>query len=87
MNDVLKSHLIELDDLSVRIFQHLKQIMSEEPPLPNGGEPRYLSEEMATAHYEWSRQRDAIRILLGVQLVNQGLEQLELKGGTDAEPG
>lgn len=76
MNDVIKSHVIELDDLQVMILRHMKEVMAAEPPLPHGGEPRHLAEEMAGVHYEWTRQRDAIRILLGVQLVNLALEQL-----------
>ena len=76
MNEVIKTHVIELDDLQVKILQHMKEVMAAEPPQPTGNEPRFLAEEMSTLHYEWSRQRDAIRILLGVQLVNRALEQL-----------
>ena len=32
--------------------------------------------EMAALHYEWSRTHQAIRLLLGVQLVNLAVEQL-----------
>jgi hypothetical protein len=76
MNDVIKSHVIELEDLQIMILRHMKEVMAAEPELPNDGYPRHLAEEMAATHYEWSRQRDAIRILLGVQLVNLALEQL-----------
>lgn len=76
MNDVIKSHVIELTDLQVMILKHMKEVMAAEPEFPTGNEPRHLAEEMAATHYEWSRQRDAIRILLGVQLVNLCLDQL-----------
>lgn len=76
MNDAIKTHIIELDPLQIMMLRHMKEVMAAEPELPNGGEPRHLAEEMAGAHYEWSRTRDAIRILLGVQLVNLALEQL-----------
>ena len=76
MNDVIKTHVIELEHLQILMLTHMKEVMAIEPPLPNGNEPRHLAEEMAATHYEWTRQRDAIRILLGVQLVNLALEQL-----------
>jgi hypothetical protein len=68
--------MVELDDLAEMMLKRFKELEAEQPPLPTGGEPRHLAEEMATAHYEWSRQRDAMRILLGVQLVKLTLEQL-----------
>lgn len=85
MNDVLKSHLIELNDLAVMMFRHLHDVMQSEPPIATEGYPRHEAEEMATNHYEWARQRDAVRILLGIQLVNLGLDQLEhpLEGAPD----
>ena len=73
---VLEHDVIVLDDLTEMMFQHMKRVMADEPPLPGEDHDRFEHEEMAAAHYEWSRQRDAVRILLGVQLVNLGLAQL-----------
>jgi hypothetical protein len=77
MNDVDKTRLIELielDDMSLMMLRHLKEHEAEEPVVPEEG--RYEHEEMSALHYEWSRAHQAIRLLLGVQLVNQALEQI-----------
>lgn len=44
------------------------------------GESRYLAEEMSSLHYEWARSHQAIRLLLGIQLVNLADDQLGQKG-------
>jgi hypothetical protein len=74
MNDVSKTHIIELDQMSLMMLRHLREHGAEEPAVPEDG--RYEHEEMSALHYEWSRTHQAIRLLLGVQLVNQALEQL-----------
>jgi hypothetical protein len=62
------------------MLQHLREHQAEEPPLPHESEGRYEHEEMTALHYEWSRTHQAIRLLLGVQLVNLAVEQLAQEG-------
>ena len=76
MNDVTKTHLVELDDMTLMMLQHLRDHQDEEPPQPGETNGRYEADEMAAHHYEWSRTHQAIRLLLGVQLVNLAVEQL-----------
>lgn len=76
MNDVIKTHVIELDDMSLMMLKHLNEHQDEEPPQPDETNGRYETEEMSARHYEWSRTHQAIRLLLGVQLVNLAEEQL-----------
>lgn len=80
MPDVLRSHLIELDSMSLMMLQHLREHAAEEPPQPGEEHGRYEQEEMAALHYEWARGHQAIRLLLGVQLVNLAEDQL-VQGG------
>jgi hypothetical protein len=80
MNDVTKTHVIELDNMSLMMLQHLREHQDEEPKRPDDDDPRYLVEEMTARHYEWSRTHQAIRLLLGVQLVNLAVEQLAQEG-------
>lgn len=74
MNDVTKTHLVELDDMTLMMLQHLRDHQDEEPLMPDQGS--FEHSEMAALHYEWSRTHQAIRLLLGVQLVNLAVEQL-----------
>lgn len=73
MNDVAKTHIIELDDLCLLMLKHLNAHNNEEPAVPDNG--RYEHEEAAAAHYEWSRAHQAIRLMLGIQLVKLATEQ------------
>jgi len=73
VNDVNKTHVIELDDLTLLMLKHLREHATEEPQIPENS--RYEHEEAASAHYEWARTQQAIRLLLGVQLVNLALDQ------------
>lgn len=66
--------IIQLNDLTLLMLKHLREHAAEEPQVPEDG--RYEHEEAASAHYEWSRTQQAIRLLLGVQLVNLAEEQL-----------
>lgn len=68
-----------MDRLTLMMLQHLKDHQDEEPPQPQPDEThsRYEAEEMTALHYEWSRTHQAIRLLLGVQLVNLAVDQLE----------
>ena len=66
--------IIQLDNLSLMMIKHLRDHAAEEPEVPEEG--RYEHEEMSALHYEWSRTQQAIRLLIGVQLVSLALEQL-----------
>ncbi len=68
--------IIELDSMALMMLRHLRDHSAEEPPQPNGEEGRYEHEEMASLHYEWARTHQAIRLLLGIQLVNLATDQL-----------
>ena len=70
--------IIQLNSSALMMLQHLRDHQSEEPQIPEEG--RYLTEEMAALHYEWSRTHHAIRMLLGIQLVNLATDQLDQKG-------
>lgn len=76
MNDVTKTHVIELDQMSMMMLKQLRQHEVDEPPQPDETHSRYEAEEMTALHYEWSRTHQAIRLLVGVQLVNLANEQL-----------
>jgi hypothetical protein len=80
MNDVTKTHVIELDNMALMMLKHLREHQGDEPPAPDYDGPRYQAEEMSARHYEWSRAHQAIRLLLGVQLVNLAEEQLDQEG-------
>jgi hypothetical protein len=75
MADVEKSHLVELDSMALMMLKQLRQHELDEPVVPEDG--RYQHEEMSALHYEWSRAHQAIRLLLGIQLVNLAEEQLK----------
>jgi hypothetical protein len=75
VNDVAKTHVIELDEMTLMMLRHLRDHEAEEPVVPDEG--RYEHEERSALHYEWSRAHQAIRLLLGVQLVNLAIEQLQ----------
>ena len=66
--------IIQLDSMTKMMLQHLRDHAAEEPEVPEEG--RYEHEEMSALHYEWSRTQQAIRLLIGVQLVSLALEQL-----------
>ena len=83
MNDAAKTHLVQLDRLTLMMLQHYREHQREEPPLPGDSNSRYEHEEMAALHYEWSRAQEAIRLLLGVQLVNLAIDQIQEGGATD----
>lgn len=68
--------VIVLDKMCQMMLQHLKDHQAEEPPQPDNTNGRYETEEMAALHYEWSRAHQAIRLMLGIQLVNLAMEQL-----------
>ena len=72
--------IIQLDSMALMMLRHLKEHSAEEPPQPNGEEGRYEHEEMSSHHYEWARSHQAIRLLLGIQLVNLAEEQINQKG-------
>jgi hypothetical protein len=80
MNDVIRTHLIELDEMSLTILKHLREHQAEEPRQPTEENSRYQHEEMTALHYEWARTHQAIRLLLGVQLVNLAVDQLDQRG-------
>lgn len=81
VNDVAQTHLIELDQMTLMMLQHLREHEAEEPRMPDQGS--FEHSEMAALHYEWSRTHQAIRLLLGVQLVNLAVEQQQpTKEGT-----
>ena len=66
--------IIQIDSFTIKMIQHLRDHAAEEPEVPEEG--RYEHEEMSAMHYEWSRTQQAIRLLIGVQLVSLALEQL-----------
>jgi hypothetical protein len=66
--------------MALMMLRHLREHGTEEPPLPMEGESRYMAEEMSSLHYEWARSHQAIRLLLGIQLVNLAEDQLGQKG-------
>lgn len=72
--------IIQLDSMALMMLNHLKEHCAEEPPRPQEDKSRYEHEEMSSAHYEWARTHQAIRLLLGVQLVNLAEDQLDQKG-------
>jgi hypothetical protein len=64
-----------MDRMTLMMLQHLKEHEAEEPRMPDEG--TFEHSEMAALHYEWSRTHQAIRLLLGVQLVNLAVEQMD----------
>lgn len=70
--------IIQLDSMTLMMLQHLKDHAAEEPPRSNENHGRYEQEEMNALHYEWARTHQAIRLLLGVQLVSLAESQLQL---------
>ena len=74
--EVKEGKVIELNDLCLKMIQHLKDHQAEEPEAPNGDDDRWIHEEKAALHYEWSRAHQAIRLMLGIQLVHLAEEQL-----------
>ena len=82
MNDVQKTHLIELDQMALMMLKQLRLHEVDEPPQPDETNSRFEAEEMTALHYEWSRAHQAIRLLLGVQLVNLAVDQQPTMEGT-----
>ena len=72
--------IIQLDSMALMMVKHLREHLTEEPPRPDEGCGRYEHEEMEALHYEWARSHQAIRLLLGIQLVNLAEDQLNQKG-------
>jgi hypothetical protein len=67
-----------MDRMALMMLKHLRQHEVDEPPQPEPDTTgRFEEEEMAALHYEWSRAHQAIRLLLGVQLVNLAVEQMD----------
>lgn len=66
-----------MDRMTLMMLKHLKDHEVDEPPQPDETNSRYEAEEMTALHYEWSRAHQAIRLLLGVQLVNLAVEQMD----------
>ena len=83
MNDAAKTHLIELDRLTLMMLQHLREHQRGGATATGRRKGRYEHEEMAALHYEWSRAHQAIRLLLGIQLVNLAIDQIQEGGATD----
>jgi hypothetical protein len=81
VNDAAKTHLIELDSMALMLLKHLREHGAVEPQVPEEG--RYEHEEMSALHYEWSRAHQAIRLLVGIQLVNLAIDQIQEGGATD----
>lgn len=73
---------IKIDSMAEKMLAHLIRVMESEPPRPSDSDPAYLVEEITMNHYQWCRQRDAIRLLLGIQLINLTLEQYPMEGIT-----
>lgn len=68
---------ITLDPMAEMMLRHLKEHQAEEPQVPSPDDDRYAHEEKAALHYEWARAHQAIRLLIGVQLVNLAIEQVQ----------
>lgn len=68
--------IIQLDDLAKMMLHHLQEHLKEEPEPPNGDEPAYLTAERAQLHEAWSRELQAIRLMLGIRLTSLALGQL-----------
>jgi len=65
---------IQVDSTTERLIEHLLMLGGAEPP---SGEEEVgaKAEEIAQTHYEWARQVNAVRLLIGVRLVNLALEE------------
>jgi hypothetical protein len=55
----------------------LREKLAEEPQQPNGNMPLALQDEVSAAHLEWAKLVSALRLLIGVRLVNEALEEEE----------
>ena len=77
MPDATRRDLVELDQMALMMLKQLRLHEVDEPPQPDETNSRYEAEEMTALHYEWSRAHQAIRLLLGVQLVNLAVEQMD----------
>lgn len=75
--------VIELDSMTRMMLRHLEEHQAQEPEVPTGDDDRYAHEEKAALHYEWSRAHQAIRLMLGIQLVNLAVDQITPKKGTE----
>lgn len=57
------------------MLDRLQELLDTEPPTPD---PETMIgsayNEVADEHYQWQRQVDAFRLLLGIRLVNQALD-------------
>jgi hypothetical protein len=68
---------LNLDHTGQILVEYLRGLLSAEPPEPNGQMPEAYADETARAHDEWARQCAAIRLLLGVRIVNDIIDTIE----------
>lgn len=68
---------LEVDGTTYRLLGMLEDTITEEPPVPD---PDVMGAhgvaEAELKHYEWQRHVNALRLLVGVRLTNEALEQL-----------
>lgn len=67
---------LQVDYTTERFIEMLRQVMRDEPVVPDldRHDGHHLA-EVAMNHYEWQRRIGALRLLIGVRLVNEALEQ------------
>lgn len=67
--------MIQPDDTTVAFIRMLRDVLADEPPIPD---PDLLGAhgvaEAELNHYEWRRHGNALRLLIGVRLTNLALE-------------
>jgi len=73
-------------DVNAMLVSMLRDLYADEPPQPDEIMPMSLANETAEKHYEWQRQVNGARILLGVRLVNDALEEADVAADSVYEP-
>ena len=68
---------ITLNPLAEMMLRTLCDALRREPKAPGGDDAEPSQDaERAAQHYEWTREVNAYRILLGIQLIKCALEQV-----------
>lgn len=66
-----------VDDTTWRFVQMLGEVLDTEPTIDLDIHEGHALAESALNHYEWQRQVNALKLLIGVRLTLRALNQLE----------
>lgn len=66
---------IVVDSTTGTFIRLLREVLAQEPPLPNDNMPMAYQNAVAEVYAQWQRQVSAYRLLIGVRLTNLALEE------------